>query len=202
MAKKRKPVDADSLDTQEVETMNVEVTSDPKIGEKEKKRAKFFGGSEKGSLSPFAFLITLLMLGGLSFLVTYKPTSSSLIEPKTNNALRILLSITNSDFATEGSASGSLDICRGTKDFPNIDKAVVYINDTNNRPLASIPVSEANSKDGSICKYELEAKSLPDFPGTKLNIYVQFNFGTSNTFLVDVGSEPPFKKVNIRLTLG
>lgn len=202
MARKRKTTDSEIVNSQELEVSLAAEKSAPEGKRGKKAWKKPTSTSEKSSLSPFALLISILMVAGLLFMISYRPTSSSLIEPKPNDALRIFLNITNSEFATEGSASGSLTICDGTKDFPGIDKAVVYIQDTNNRPLASIPVSKATSKDGSTCKFELEAKGLPDFPGTKLNFYVQFGFGTSSTFLVDVGSEPPFKKVNIRLTLG
>ena len=150
-----------------------------------KKRPKTAKVAERGTFAPFALTLGLMMIGALVFSIFYRPVSSSLIAPKTNESLRIFLSITTSEFATEGSASGSLEICRGTKEFPGIDKA-----------------TEAASKNMSTCLYELILEPVPDFPGTKLNVFVRFPFGDSNTFLVDVGSEAPYKKINIRLTLG
>jgi hypothetical protein len=143
-----------------------------------------------------------MMLTALVFSFFYRPVSSSFVAPKTNESLRIYLSITTSDFATEGSASGSLDICKGTRSFPNIDDAAVIVNDINNKQIGLVQVDEASSKSNSTCLYELRLQPVPVFSGTKLNVSVRFPFGDSNTFLVDVGSEPPYKKINIRLTLG
>ena len=173
-----------------------------KPGKKLKTRTKPVQTSERGSFAPFALTLALMMLTALVFSFFYRPVSSSIVAPKTNESLRIYLSITTSDFATEGSASGSLDICKGTRSFPNIDDAAVIVNDINNRQIGLVQVDEASSKSNSTCLYELRLKPVPVFSGTKLNVSVRFPFGDSNTFLVDVGSEPPYKKINIRLTLG
>ena len=157
---------------------------------------------ERGSFAPFALTLSLMMIGALVFSIFYRPVSSSLIPPRTNEALRIFLNITTSEFATEGSASGSLEICKGTKEFPAIDKATVFVKDSNEKQIGAIAVKEATSKANSTCLYELTLQPVPNFPGTKLNVFVRFPFGDSNTFLVDVGSKPPYKKINIRLTLG
>lgn len=204
MARKRKTDDIEPTSSSSVsEKDSSEEGFSKKEGRSRKKESQVRNKpAEKGALAPFALLISFLMIAGLALLFFMRPTSSSLVEPQNKESLRIYLNITSAGFATEGSASGSLDVCRGTRDFPQIDKAVVYVSDSNNNPLASIPISEASSKEDSTCKYELEVMKLPTFPGSKLNIYVQFGFGASNTFLVDVGSRPPYKKVNIRLTLG
>lgn len=167
-----------------------------------KTRTKAVKASDRGSFAPFALTLALMMITALVFSVFYRPVSSSIIAPKTNESLRIYLSITTADFATEGSASGSLDICKGTRNFPNIDDAAVIVNDINNKQIGLIEVDQASSKSNSTCLYELQLQPVPIFSGTKLNVFVSFPFGNSNTFLVDVGSEPPYKKINIRLTLG
>lgn len=79
--------------------------------------------------------------------------------------MRIYLSITTADFATEGSASGSLDICKGTRDFPNIDDAAVIVNDINNKQIGLIKVEQASSKSNSTCLYELQLQPVPIFRG-------------------------------------
>jgi hypothetical protein len=204
MARKRKTEINEPNSMASVSEMDPPEEESPgKKGRSTKKQSQVRTNSvAKGALAPFALLISFLMFVGLALLFFMRPTSSSLVEPQKKESLRIYLNITSSEFATEGSAAGSLDVCRGTRDFPQIDKAVIYVSDSNNKPLASIPITDASSKEDSTCKYELELKKLPTFPGAKLNIYVQFGFGASNTFLVDVGSRPPYKKVNIRLTLG
>jgi hypothetical protein len=169
---------------------------------KNKTKPKTAKTTERGSFAPFALTLGLMMIGALVFSIFYRPVSSSLVAPKINESLRIFLSITTSEFATEGSASGSLDICKGTKEFPGIDRATVFVKDTNEKEIGLISVKEAASKNNSTCLYELTLKPVPDFPGTKLNVFVRFPFGDSNTFLVDVGSQAPYKKINIRLTLG
>ena len=204
MARKRKTEDVEANSSSFVSQNDPsEEEKSRKKGRSSKKKALVRNKpAEKGSLAPFALLISFLMIAGLALLFFMRPTSSSLVEPQKKESLRIYLNITSAGFATEGSASGSLDVCRGTRDFPQIGKAVVYVSDVNNKPITSIPISEASSKKDSTCKYQLEVEKLPTFTGSKLNIYVQFGFGASNTFLVDVGSKPPYKKVNIRLTLG
>jgi hypothetical protein len=164
-----------------------------------KTSTKAVKASDRGSFAPFALTLALMMIAALVF---YRPVSSSIVAPKTNESLRIYLSITTADFATEGSASGSLDICKGTRNFPDIDDATVIVNDIDNKQIGSIKVEQASSKSNSTCLYELQLQPVPIFSGTKLNVFVSFPFGNSNTFLVDVGSEPPYKKINIRLTLG
>lgn len=204
MARKKKESIAEqefTLDTAD-ESVEPEASSERKKAGKARKSREAGVAGQKGAFSPFALVISIVAIGAVVFSIFYRPISSSLVAPKINESLRINLSITSNEFNTEGSASGSLNICSGTADFPNINKATVFISDTNGKSLGSIEVGEASSKNASTCKYNLELKEVSDFPGTKLNVFVRFSFGDSNTFLVDVGSEPPYKKVNVRLTLG
>jgi hypothetical protein len=197
MARKKKESIAEqefTLDTAD-ESVEPEASSERKKAGKARKSREAGVAGQKGAFSPFALVISIVAIGAVVFSIFYRPISSSLVAPKINESLRINLSITSN-------ASGSLNICSGTADFPNINKATVFISDTNGKSLGSIEVGEASSKNASTCKYNLELKEVSDFPGTKLNVFVRFSFGDSNTFLVDVGSEPPYKKVNVRLTLG
>jgi hypothetical protein len=155
----------------------------------------------KSSLAPASLILAFAMLAALVFSFFYRPVATDIVSPKVNNGLRIFLSITTDEFATEGSQSGSLEVCKGTKKFPNIGEATVHISDTNKKEIGKISVVEAASKTENTCLYEIQLDPVPNFSGTKLNLFVRFSFGDSSTFLVDVGSEPPFKKVNIRLTL-
>ncbi len=204
MARKKKESIAGgelALDTTE-ETVQPEPSNEPKKVRKTRKSKGKGAAGQKGAFSPLALVIGIAAFGALVFSIFYRPISSSIVQAKLSESLRINLSITSSEFNTEGSAFGSLDICSGTANFPNINKANVFVNDINGKSLGSIEVGEASAKSASTCKYNLELKDVSDFPGTKLNVFVRFSFGDSNNFLVDVGGEPPYKKLNIRLTLG
>lgn len=205
MARKKNRL-ADKANGSSVEEISVEGIED--IPEKELEKKPSFrsrltrnGSSAKSSLAPVSLILAVVMFAALFFSIFYRPVATEIVAPKVTDGLRIFLSITTDEFATEGSQSGSLDVCNGTKKFPNISGATVHVSDTNNKEIGKIPVLEAASKSENTCLYELQLNPVPEFLGTKLNLFVRFSFGDSSTFLVDVGSEPPFKKINIRLTL-
>ncbi len=155
-----------------------------------------------GSFAPFAFLVSCLICITLIYSFFYRPVSSQVIEADLSSSLRVNLDITSLEFATEGSASGKLDICKGTNNFPGISSAQVKILNLQEKEIASLPTNDAYSKVGSTCKYKMELSEVPPFSGSKLRVFVRFPFGDSSTFTVEVGDKAPYRAVNIRLTLG
>ncbi len=205
MARKKNRL-SENVNESSVEEVLVEVFEDTFEQDTEKKprflsKLRTTESSSKASLAPASLILAVVMLAAIVFSFFYRPVATDIVAPKVTEGLRIFLSITTDEFATEGSQSGSLDLCKGTKKFPNIGAATVHISDSNNKEIGKIPVVAAASKSENTCLYELQLNPVPEFIGTKLNLFVRFSFGDSSTFLVDVGSEPPFKKVNIRLTL-
>lgn len=155
-----------------------------------------------GSLAPYTFLVSLLICGTLVYSFFYRPISSQVISADVKTSLRVNLDITSLEFATEGSDSGNLSICKGTSNFPGIENAKIQILNLEDNELASLPLQEAYAKTGSTCKYKMELSEVPIFSGSKLRVFVRFPFGDSGTFTVEVGDKAPYRAINIRLTLG
>ena len=191
--KTKKSIDSESLEQGVLEK-----------GSKKKPRSvnSVSSGKSNSSAAPFALLISFLLVIALGYSFLYRPASSLLIPSSVKDSIRINLDLTSSEFATEGEAAGSLDICKGSKSFPDLNKAVVKVLSLKDEPLGAVEVKEASSKVESTCKYKLDFIDVPKLEGTKLKFYVSFPFGDSGTFTLDVGKEPPYSEVNIRLTLG
>jgi len=156
---------------------------------------------QSGAMAPFAVVISVVVLAAVLFSLFYRPMSSVLVAPDVSKDLRIRLSITTQEFATEGSSAGSLNVCEGTKTFPGISQAKVIVNDSKDQPVVVIPVKKATSKLNTTCYYELVTNDYKKFTGSKLKVSVQFPFGTSNIFTVDVGEQPPYGRIDVKLTL-
>lgn len=155
-----------------------------------------------GSFAPFVFLVSLLVCVTLIYSFFYRPISSQVIDLEPSKSLKVNLDITSLEFATEGSASGSIDVCKGTKSFQGINNARVQILTLQGKEISSIAIEDAYSKIGTTCKYKMELAEVPSFSGSKLRVFVRFPFGDSGTFTVEVGDKIPYRAVNIRLTLG
>lgn len=182
---------------------DLEITAEDKKAKKaeEKARRKELKSKNRGAMAPLALVLSLVTLFAIFFSLFYRPVSTQLVTPEASSALRVLLSISANEFITEGSDSGNLTICRGTKSFPNISKAVVFITDTSNKPIAEIAAGDATSKKSSTCFFELSTEDYKKFTGSKLKVFVRFTFGDSNIFNVDVGNTIPYNKINLRLSL-
>lgn len=167
----------------------------------EKTRRKELKLKNKGAMAPLALVLSLVVIFAVFFSLFYRPVATQLVSPKASNALRVSLSISANEFITEGSDSGNSNICKGTKSFPNISKAIVYITDLNNKPIAEIVAGSATSKKSSTCYFELSTEKYKPFSGSKLKVFVRFSFGDSNIFNVDVGNSIPYNKINLRLSL-
>lgn len=155
-----------------------------------------------GSFAPFVLLVSLFVCGALVYSFFFRPISSQVISADVKTSLRVNLDITSLEFATEGSASGNLSICKGTSNFPGISNAKVQILNLQGKELASLPLQDSYAKTGSTCKYRMELSDVPTFSGSKLRVFVRFPFGDSGTFTVEVGDKVPYRAINIRLTLG
>ena len=199
--KKKENIEADSSSLNDGASDLIVEESSVDKEESVKKAAKQKDQRNAGAMAPFAVVISFALLVAIVFSMFYRPGSSVLVTPDITTDLRVRLSITTQEFAAEGSSAGSLKVCESTKSFPGISQAKVIVNDSKDQPVAIIPVKQATSKAGTTCYFDLATKEYRKFTGSKLKVSVQFPFGTSNIFTVDVGNEPPYGRIDVNLTL-
>lgn len=170
-------------------------------GEEKKRKKKQNSQRDPGGMAPIALIVSFAFILAIVFSLFFRPGSSLLVIPDITSDLKIRLSITTQEFATEGTSSGSLNICAGTKSFPGISQAKIVVNDYKDQTVAVIPIKKASSKDERTCYFDLATKDYKKFTGSKLKVSVQFPFGNSNVFTVDVGDKPPFGRIDVNLNL-
>ena len=188
----------DEIVVEETEVISEELV----VEKKSRKERKASGEKIPGAMAPFAIVLSLAMIVGVLFSFFYQAGSTTLVTPEVSTDLKVRISLTSIEFASEGASAGDLGICQGTPNLPNLGQARVIITDLQNQKVAELPLKSASSRVGTTCSYAVVATDYKKFSGSTLKVLVRFTFGDSNIFTVDVGDKPPYNFIDINLTLG
>ena len=153
----------------------------------EEKAAK----TRSGVFGIIAILSSLLIvLVSLTFTVTDSTTTDSAIDPY----VKVRVTLASDSFITQGTT----DVCAGTEELPDLDKAEVLISQGSWK--SKVPIGEGLLDSQGDCIYTVSVLPISTFSGGKVVLSVVFPFGTSPATTFDIGDSAPYEVAAVRVS--
>jgi hypothetical protein len=132
----------------------------------------------------------VIVLVSLTFTVTDSTTTDSAVDPY----IKVRVILESDSFSKQG----TLDVCSGTKELPNINKSQVFISQGSWQ--SKVAIGKGLLDNQGDCIYNVSVLPLSTFSGGDVNFSVVFPFGTSPVTTFDVGNSAPYEVALVRLS--
>lgn len=140
------------------------------------------------------FLFLLVSFFTTVYLLTFSNRLTSNIQVASNNLIQIQVEITSERYR-ESYAAGNKEVqdCSSEATFRDISNSTIHLNQLNNKSLGETKLGTATAFNYSKCVFNTSLEVKSDFNGGEVKVYVKFPFAQSETYVVDLGTEPPYK---------
>jgi len=179
----------------------VENLGRPSKSRKQKTTDKYDGTSKMGPVRldkkeinvQIYFILLVVSAITTLYLITFSNRLVTNIQTAQGNIIRFQVEITSEKYR-ESYADGkaSPEYCDDISTYPGISNSTIFLINSNGTRLGESKLSNATSFNYSKCSFTPVLDLKNDFPGGEVKVYVQFPFAQSETYVVDLGTEPPY----------
>ena len=157
--------------------------------------------TNSSSLASGAFIVLIVLIVVTAFSLTLTTKSSQDIEVVGPTGITVNVDLTSSVFREAYNNSSTPEYCNSPKQYKGISSSSLFLSDGNSKSLGTVKLGDAIGFNYTSCKFRAFLPLNDSFAGGKVSVYVKFPFGESETFLLDIGNQKPFK-IDLRLNLG
>lgn len=183
----------------QMDEMNAPETRSRRIKRKSAEKSVKDSGTKSLASGAFIILLVLIVVTGLSLTLTTKASKN--IDVLGPQGITVNLDLSSPVFREAYTNGTGPEYCNDPKPYKGISNSMLFLSSSNSKPLGSIKLGDAVKYTYVSCKFKAFLPLDDSFIGGKVSVYVKFPFGESETFIVDVGNQRPYK-IDLKLNLG